>query len=174
MAATAMSSSFLETLAHKEAIKEQIYTYCRAVDRGDKALMRSVYHPDATDNHGVFEGLASDFVNLDVNKIMPGLLITQHSISNILIELEGDAATVESYVTAYHRVRGDDGEYDLLMWGRYLDRFERRHGAWKIARRQCVFDGIRHDKASADWSMDWCANFRPLGRRDGRDPLYSL
>ncbi len=166
--------SSLEELVHKEAIREQIYSYCRAVDRGDKELMRSVYHPDATDNHGVFEGLASDFVDLDVDKIMPGLLLTQHSISNMLIELAGDVANVESYCTAYHRVRQDDGEYDLLMWGRYLDRFERRNGEWKIARRLCVFDGIRHDKASAGWGMDWCANFRPLGRRDKKDPFYSM
>jgi len=80
---TKISPSSIEEMMHKEAIREQIYTYCRAVDRGDKELMRGVYHPDATDNHGVFEGLASDFVDLDVDKIMPGLLLTQHSISNL-------------------------------------------------------------------------------------------
>jgi hypothetical protein len=164
----------LKELLHKEAIRQQLYTYCRAVDRGDKELMRQVYHPDATDNHGVFEGLASDFIDLNIDEIMPGLKLTQHTLGNIMIELEGDVAKAESYVTAYHRVEQADGLYDILMWGRYLDRFERRGGEWKIARRQCVFDGVRNDKASADWSMDWCASFRPIGRRDKQDPLYSI
>jgi len=162
----------LRQLLDKEEIREQIYRYCRAVDRGDKELMRQVYHPDATDQHGVFNGPASEFIDLNIEDVLPGLKLTLHLIGNILIELSGDAARVESYVAAMHRVQRRDGERDLLVWGRYLDRFERRHGRWKIAHRRCVFDGIRDDKASADWSMPWCAAFRPLGRRDGRDPLY--
>ena len=162
----------LARLLDKEQIREQIYRYCRAVDRGDKELMRQVYHPDATDSHGVFEGPASEFVELDIDDVMPGLKLTTHFVGNILIELAGDAAKVESYVVAFHRVELVEESCDLVVWGRYLDRFERRHGAWKIAHRRCVFDGIRRDKASADWSMPWCANFRPLGRRDVEDPLF--
>lgn len=161
-------------LLDKEEIREQIYKYCRAVDRGDKELMRQVYHSDATDHHGIFEGPASKFIELNVDDVMPGLTLTMHLIGNILIELDGDAANVESYVTAFHRIEQSDGPYDVLVWGRYLDRFERRKGSWKIAHRQCVFDGVRNDKASADWNMAWCAKFRPLGRRDARDPLFSL
>jgi len=164
----------LEELLHKEAIREQLYRYCRAVDRGDKELMRSIYHPDATDNHGVFEGPASKFVELDVAEVMAGLVITQHLIGNILIEIDGDAARAESYVLASHRVEQNDGPHDIVVWGRYLDRFERRQGEWRIAHRQCVFDGLRNDKASADFGMEWCANFRPIGRRDEYDPLYKL
>lgn len=164
----------LEEILHKEAIRDQLYRYCRAVDRGDKELMRSVYHPDATDNHGVFEGPASDFVELDVADVMPGLVITQHLIGNILIEIEGDVAKAESYVLASHRVEQPDGPHDIVVWGRYLDRFERRLGEWRIAHRQCVFDGLRNDKASADLGMEWCAKFRPVGRRDKKDPLYGI
>jgi hypothetical protein len=164
----------LDALLHKEAIREQLYRYCRAVDRGDKELMRQVYHPDAIDEHGVFNGPASEFVELDIDQVMPGLKLTQHLISNILIDLNGDTADVETYIYATHRVEQADGEYDLVIWGRYLDRFEQRQGEWKIARRQCIFDGIRNDKASADLSMDWCANFRPIGLRGRQDPLYSF
>ncbi len=164
----------LEELLHKEAIREQLYRYCRAVDRGDKELIRSIYHPDATDNHGVFEGPASEFVELDVAEVMPGLVITQHLIGNILIEIDGDVARAESYVLASHRVEQADGPHDIVVWGRYLDRFERRLGEWRIAHRQCVFDGLRNDKASADFGMEWCAKFRPVGRRDKTDPLYKF
>jgi hypothetical protein len=166
--------SALDALLHKEAIREQLYKYCRAVDRGDKVLMRQIYHPDATDQHGVFNGPASEFVELNIDEVMPGMKLTQHLIGNILIELNGNFAKVESYVYASHRVDQADGAYDLVIWGRYLDIFEQRNGEWKIASRQCTFDGIRNDKASADLSMDWCANFRPIGLRNRQDPLYSL
>jgi ketosteroid isomerase-like protein len=162
----------LDELLQKDAIRDQLYRYCRAVDRGDKELMRGVYHPDATDNHGVFEGKASDFVELNIDDVLPGLSITQHSIGNVLIELNGDLARVESYVLATHRVDQADGSYDIVVWGRYLDRFERRNGEWRIAHRQCVFDGVRNDKASASLEMDWCSKFRPIGKRGRGDPLY--
>lgn len=40
-----------EISAHIE-IQQVLFRYCRGVDRGDKELLRSVYHPGATDNHG--------------------------------------------------------------------------------------------------------------------------
>lgn len=164
----------IRMLLDREAIRDQLYRYCRAVDRGDRELMRSVYHPDATDHHGVFEGPAAEFVELDVDRVVPGLVLTQHLIGNVLIDLDGDVAHVESYVYASHRLAQPDGEQELVIWGRYLDRFERRAGAWKIAHRQCVFDGMRSGQANVDWNGEWTRNFRPCGRRDRQDPLYQL
>ncbi len=164
----------LLSLISKEAIREKLYQYCRAIDRNDKELLRDCYHPDAMDYHGIFEGQASEFVNLDADTVMPGLKVLQHSISNILIELDGHIARVESYVFAYHSIETEDGSHDLLVGGRYLDRFELREGAWRIAVRRCVFDWARYDRATVDWSNGMFAGLRPRGRRDRSDPLYGL
>ena len=41
---------------------DAIHRYCRAVDRADRDLLVSVYHPDAIDDHGLFVG-GPDIIN---------------------------------------------------------------------------------------------------------------
>ena len=51
----------LQRLLDERAIERRLVDYCRGVDRGDAALVASVYHPDGTDDHGSFKGLGVDF-----------------------------------------------------------------------------------------------------------------
>ena len=44
----------IQELIDKESIRELVNLYCRAADRHDHVLMRSLYHEDATDDHGSF------------------------------------------------------------------------------------------------------------------------
>ena len=54
----------VQKLLDREAIKELVNLYCRAADRHDHELMRSLYHEDAIDDHGsFFKGLAMDFID---------------------------------------------------------------------------------------------------------------
>jgi hypothetical protein len=46
----------LQQLIDKLEIHEVLTRYCRGIDRCDAELLESVYHPDATDNHGQFVG----------------------------------------------------------------------------------------------------------------------
>jgi hypothetical protein len=64
--------------------------------------------------------------------------LMRHLITNTVVEcLDGDRATGSCYVTTMIR----DGEGPkVLSVGRYLDRFERQRGEWKIARRTIVLD----------------------------------
>ncbi|MBV9995628.1 MAG: nuclear transport factor 2 family protein [Caulobacteraceae bacterium] len=136
----------LRELADRQAITELIYLYCRGLDRMDEP--RAIYHPDAREERGegVFEGRAHDMIAAALKALRKRYVATQHFIGNILIELDGDLAWGESYFHAYHRLPDpppgapprDDGEF--VMAGRYLDRFERRDGVWKIAHRRMVND----------------------------------
>jgi hypothetical protein len=112
------------------------------VDRGDAALVASVYHADGTDDHGSFKGLGSDFAVYVTTRLPERYRATQHTIANTVIDfVDDDTAHVESHVCARHL--RDDGDGGLAMdtfFGRYVDRFERRDGAWRIAERLVVHD----------------------------------
>jgi hypothetical protein len=131
----------LRALLDERAIREVLVRYCRGVDRCDEALLRSVYHPDATDEHGPFRGSGDEFASFVVTTLRQHFDATMHVVGNVAIELDGDAAGVESGVVAYHAGEAPGGGRHLVtVGGRYLDRFERRDGEWKIARRVVVID----------------------------------
>jgi hypothetical protein len=80
-------------------------------------------------------------------------------------------AAVESYVQAIMRFERDGELFDISGCGRYLDRFERRGGAWKIAHRQVVADWNRIDRVSE--RMDPAVtDALTQGTRSRNDPSY--
>jgi hypothetical protein len=64
-------------------------------------------------------------------------------IGNSLIEFDDDdenTAYGEIYFNAYHKTIENGVKTDVIIAGRYLDRYERRDGIWKIAYRSEVND----------------------------------
>ena len=49
-------------LLDKDACRELVHKFARAIDRCDAALIGEILHPDATDDHGGFKGTGKDFV----------------------------------------------------------------------------------------------------------------
>lgn len=120
----------------KQKIREVVTNYCRGVDRMDRDLLMSVYHPDAIDDHGFFVGGREDFwdwVNRYHNNAQSS---HQHIITNHFCELDGDTAHAETY---WMMAGMDAKDFSLsLGGGRYIDRLEKRMGEWRIAARKCV------------------------------------
>ena len=129
----------LAIMADKLDCTELVTLVARAVDRCDAKMLKELFHPDATDDHGMFIGTASDFVDW-VMPLLDTMKHTQHIIGQVLIEIDGDMAAGESYFVAHHGLSTPDGDIFMVVAGRYLDRFERRDGIWKILHRQAVFD----------------------------------
>jgi hypothetical protein len=154
----------------KQACAEVVYRLARGLDRCDAELVRSTFHDDATDDHGIFRGTADEFVAW----VVPQLLTmerTQHLIGNVLIEVDGDRAWGESYYVANHDLKGASGEeLRYTAAGRYIDRFERRDGTWRIAHRLCVSDWCATSPRSDNW--DRTSGPRQYGLRGKGDPVY--
>ena len=55
------ASAELEELIEERAILSVLKRYCRGIDRLDEELVRSCYHEDSTDDHGVYKGKGVDF-----------------------------------------------------------------------------------------------------------------
>jgi hypothetical protein len=141
----AMKASItVQELLDREAIRIALGNYCRGVDRGDWELLATVYHDDAVDDHGDFYGGPEGFIAFCKEHGAKSLTM-QHSLGTIIIELDGDAAYSESYfqLSSVKKPVGSEPPLMSLLFGRYLDRFERREGTWRIAKRIVVKD-FRH------------------------------
>jgi hypothetical protein len=164
----------LDQLQSRAEIAEVVVRYCRAFDRCDEVMLRSCFHPDATHQHGSFSGLSSDFCTMGL-ALVRGVALTHHQLGPVSIELDGEVAFTETYFTSYHRAGetppgGGAPHEDRIMGGRYVDRFERRDGAWRIAHRRGVNEWLRHEPASDRGFFERPASER--GRRDRDDPTY--
>jgi ketosteroid isomerase-like protein len=125
-------------LADRQAIHDCLMTYSRAVDRLDRELLISVYHPDAVDDHGVFVGGPEEFADWAIAMHTATHLSHQHCVLNYTCELDGDVAHTETYYMFVGMNRA--GEPLAMSGGRYVDRLEKRDGRWAIATRVCVRD----------------------------------
>lgn len=167
-----MGGDALDILLAKQACAELVYRLARGLDRCDQELIRDVFHDDATDDHhGSFKGSADEFVAW-VMPVLAGMERTHHLIGNVLIEVDGDTAWGEAYYLANHDMTDRGGEpIRYTASGRYLDRFERRDGVWKIAHRTCVSDWSAVHPRRDNW--DRGSDLRRYGERGHGDALYS-
>ena len=152
----------LEMLAARAEITDAIHRYCHAADRRRWWLMETVFHDDGTCKLSTIpKSPWRDFVK-QAEALFAPIGPTHHQLGNTQIAIDGDVAHVETYITAFHRVLADStpggpfggtGEaHDVIMGGRYIDRFEKRDGVWKIAERASASD-FRHYRPVNEGSM---------------------
>ena len=104
--------------------------------------LHSVFWDNAYCEYGFINGDAASFIEFAVGALKDHTS-NQHMIGNTLIDVEGDEAFGEVYFHAYHKVKSEAGFDDLIVAGRYLDRYERRDGVWKMAYRSERVDWSR-------------------------------
>ena len=143
--------------------------HSRGLDRLDEAAIRSAYWPEAEVDYGSYKGNAHIFAELVVGALDQQYELTRHALSNTLVEFGGDSALCETCVHAGHLLTG--GTEELLFYGRYLDRLEKREGQWKIAHRQVVMDWSKRHPVQDERDSE---AFRDLskGAHVDSDPLY--
>lgn len=173
MSGTSLSAGDIDTILSRQVLENLLLAYCRGVDRGDAQLMASIFHDDSTVISGVLNCNGKDFARDIVTFVAENTLRVFHTFSNLWIEIDGDTAVGEAYVIAAQTVDTPDGVIDTLVGGRYLDRFERRNGEWKIAHHTFVMDWNMSQPASALAGEDpYAAMIR--GGRKPNDPLYGF
>lgn len=157
-----------DQLADHRAITDQLYRYCRAMDRMDHQLGCSVWHDDGTADYGEanFIGSGAGFID-HVNRQHAQLAAHSHQVTNILIELDGDVAGSEAYCFATLQMQRGEDRLRMLVHSRYLDRWSKRGGRWAIDHRIALMD------------LAEVAEIKPMplhktGSRDADDPSYAV
>ena len=159
-------------LTDQSEIVQVLHQVARATDRSDRQLFEGGYHPDALDFHGVANGPVSG-IAAALDSMNDWCVASHHAVTNIEIEFDGDQANVRSYFTAFHRRSDESGEWDEWVLGRYIDRFERRGGAWKIAKRIAIWDWSSIDRGNeTPFTGKYPGNY-VFGRRDRQDASYT-
>jgi hypothetical protein len=165
----------LETMVReiydRQKIRDVVINYCRGVDRMDRELLMSCYHPDAIDDHGFFVGGPEAFWEWVSHYHGNAQIGHQHIVTNHSCDLNGDVAHTETY---WMFAATDAKDYSLSIGGgRYIDRMEKRNGEWRIAARKCVSEwgGI---PTSSKVASEFTAMLRESGvvARDASDSSY--
>ncbi|MBW8783789.1 MAG: nuclear transport factor 2 family protein [Novosphingobium sp.] len=135
-----MSASLEITISElhdKQAIREVIDRFARALDRQDRALMLECFHPDGLDDHGLFVGRGAEFFDWTYPSHLHLFRTHQHIMTNHTCALEGDTAHCETYWAFAGMAEGGG----LAQFGgRYVDRMEKRDGEWRIAARKLLVE----------------------------------
>lgn len=164
----------LQEMLDEHALRKLVHAYCRAVDRGDIAALQQLYHHDAVDAHGAFStgSVEKFFEQLAASR--PYIKAMAHNITTVNFAIEGTAAEGEIYNIAVHTLAAKGRDIDLVIGGRYLDKYEKRDDIWKLLERTIVTDWARvTDPSSMDVSHPITKDTL-IGALDETDPSYQF
>lgn len=183
------SERALRDLIARQEIQDCLTRCARGVDRLDAEVIRSAYHPDAVDDHGMFVGGRDEFVAWAIDLHIRAHLVHQHHLTNHLCRVDGDRADSETY---FHFIGVNrptaPGESLRLATsgGRYIDHLERRDGRWRIAVRVALRDwSIEYPEGAGVGAVTAVAGALspallgllragPMGERSHEDPSYAV
>lgn len=99
--------------------------------------MRKLFHADAIIEVTWFEGLASQFIDASM-RMGASDLRTKHFIASPVVTFNGNKAIVETNAV----IVGENVRLGLgcSCHNRFYDLVEKRDGAWKIVKRQSIYD----------------------------------
>jgi len=140
----AIDEKAFQEVLDKEAIRELVQLYSRAIDRKDVELLRDLYTEDATDSHGdSFDGPADKYCDCIAGSL-PYMTYSGHHACNHMIAVDGDEASGEVYALAFHVIpdQQNPGEQiEDFMCVRYIDNYRRcDDGKWRFSKRVVTYD----------------------------------
>lgn len=155
------------------AIGQVLARYCHAVDRCDLELLKTVFWEDGLVDYGPGEIPPTIFCEGLIPSLQ-GMALTQHRVSNILVDQSDASAKVESYCVAFHLIQAEDSQHEMEVGGRYLDLFELRENDWRIKHRTYVMDWNRNTPSTIQWDGDLYGQLKHRGGRFPDDPYYKF
>ena len=124
-------------LLDRQEITDCLTRFSRGMDRFDRDLFLSAFHPDAEITAGDFVGGPADLYEWAHNMHEQGQIATQHNLLNNTCDIDGDTAHCETY---YLFAARNLDESNWIAGGRYFDRLERRDSQWRIMLRTNVIE----------------------------------
>ncbi len=120
------------------AVAETVYRYATGVDRRDWLLFRSLFADVVTIDFSSYSPdspprqMPADEWVAGIVPLFSGLAATQHSMTNPLSTIDGDAAAITMYVQAHHVLDPKDASSWFTIGGYYEDTLARIDGRWLL------------------------------------------
>lgn len=158
-----------QDVADREALRHLVDAYGHCIDRRDYELLRTLYHPDAVDDHTPYYcGPVAGYIEW-----LPGMMAnwraTIHTALSALFAVDGDVAQGEITARAWHLTA--DGTRQFVAWGRYADHYEKRGGIWRFARRSFILD--YSEDLPGSQGADFGSQGVGTGRAGADDPVHA-
>lgn len=160
----------VQYLMDRQAILDVIAKHARGHDRHDVELLTGAYHEDGVDEHGHAINPGPNYAEWANAVHAAGSVLHTHNITTHVCEIEGDVAHCESYVIVALLNKDEKGA--RMISGRYIDRLEKRDGAWKIALRRSTVDVLISGDASILKAPLFVQQGYSKGLWDKRDVSY--
>jgi hypothetical protein len=170
----ATADDVMQELVDEYQLRKLVHAYCRAADRGDIEQLRNLYHDYAVDAHGGFSsGTADEFLQQMI-AARPYVRSMQHHITTVNFAIAGHVAEGEIYTIAVHTLAGRDRDIDVVVGGRYLDKYEKRDSIWKFKERTIVTDWAKVDDPSTMDLSHPITKDTLKGTLDASDPSFQF
>jgi 3-phenylpropionate/cinnamic acid dioxygenase small subunit len=126
-------------MTDEQLIANLLYRYADLIDTGDfDGLTELFAHAEYKPGGGSFTGAqVTEMMAQWTKRYEDGTPRTKHVTTNIALDIQGDAATSQSYYTVMQSL---NGHIEPIIAGRYHDRFERFDGTWRFAERRILVD----------------------------------
>jgi 3-phenylpropionate/cinnamic acid dioxygenase small subunit len=122
--------------ADKEQIAEVLIRYATGIDSKDWPLLRSCWTDEIdVDYQQLGRFTSADALTDVMRQLHENMGPTYHRMSNFVIAVDGDRATVRSYVHAVLMLQRDDSTNWVDALGHYDDVFVRTPDGWRISER---------------------------------------
>ena len=136
--------SAIRRLADEIAVRDVVLGYARAVDAMDVEAVARCFTPDCAYEGALASGTITDAL-ATLRSAFARYTRTMHFMGTQDARVDGDAAEVLTYCTAYH-VRTDGRHATVGV--RYRDTLVRTEDGWRITRRSVRTEWSRNDPPS--------------------------
>jgi hypothetical protein len=130
--------------ADKLACAELVQAWGFARDQGRWDDLLAIFHPGGEIAVSWFRGPYSEFV-AHCRRMSGQGSVSKHQLWPARITLNGGRALAETSVAILVRQTIEGTTVDLTSFGRFLDRIERRDGAWRMIERAALYEKDRLD-----------------------------
>jgi hypothetical protein len=126
----------LQEISDRIEIEQLLVRYCYAVDDRDWEAYRNVFRPDAVLDDTITGGLRSGVEEhvAYMQRALSKILISQHAVSTILLDIRGDEASARVHCSCPMVVDLGEGKRQVFFQGLwYRDRLVRTPEGWRIS-----------------------------------------